>query len=93
MSLTEMQWVFGEWHIQHFGPRGDSAAIERKFKEEASEFMSCPSIEEAADTVLVLLAWSHRNGYDLDSAVHSKMRRVMERDQLARDDTKGGILS
>lgn len=84
-----IQAIIGRWHVECFGALGDQEACVRKFAEEAAEFAANPSGEEAADCVIVLLAWAHRQGIDLMGAVRTKFDIVRQRDQLARDIAKG----
>lgn len=79
----------GEWHVEHFGNKGENPHIFRKLQEEFQEFMANPSSEECADIIIVLSAWAYRNGVDLDAAVRDKFDIVKRRDQLQRDIDRG----
>ncbi len=46
-----------------------------KFKEESEEFLTEPSVEEAADALLCLTHWAHLKGLDLLAAVKAKMEK------------------
>jgi phosphoribosyl-ATP pyrophosphohydrolase len=79
-----LQSEIGEWHIKEFGDV-PGKRIARKALEEAAEFMVARNAEEAADVVIVLMAWAHRNGVDLASAIVEKFAIVKARDQKARE--------
>lgn len=46
-----------------------------KLEEEVAEFLKEPSAEEAADIAIVLGAYAHTQGWDLDSAIAAKMEK------------------
>lgn len=86
----------GKWHLETFGACSNKR-IARKLLEECAEFMVAQSYpgtpqanqhraEEAADVLMVLIAWAHRNQVDLLAEVEKKFNIVKNRDQKARDE-------
>lgn len=86
--MTPIQTRIGMWHRRTF-PNCSQLAIEAKFAEEADEFTNHPSGEEAADVVIVVMAWCEMNGVDLYEAVLAKFEKIQSRDQLSRDIERG----
>ena len=74
----------GEWHVKEFGECSNKR-ICRKLLEESAEFMVDKTEEEAADVLIMLMAWAHRNNVDLLQAARKKFEVVRHRDQAARD--------
>lgn len=77
----------GEWHKGHFGTESMNKALGRKLLEEAAEF-SCAKgedSEEAADCLIVLAGWAHRNNVNLLEVGRNKLAVVKARNQKARD--------
>ena len=70
------------------GPGKASRGIGRKLLEEAAEFFSDPSSEEAADVLMVILAIAYREGWNLPSAINKKFDIVSGRNQKSRDSTR-----
>lgn len=98
--LESMQVEIGCWHLATF-PEASNKRIARKLLEESAEFMVAVSEtaiselptdatikqrrEEAADVLMVLMAWAHRNDVDLLAEVRRKFEIVRKRDQASRE--------
>ena len=83
-DIKSLQAGVGRWHIATFGECSNKR-IARKLLEEAAEFMveqSAPNPEkkEAADVLIALMAWAHRNEVDLVSLAAEKFEEVRNRD-------------
>ena len=85
MSFQKLQKEIGDWHIETFGPGDMNKRLARKLLEESAEFMVARNDEEAADVLIVLMAWAERNKKDLLEVVRAKFEVVRGRDQKSRD--------
>ncbi len=99
-SLAKAQEEIGAWHLATFGECSNKR-IARKLLEEAAEFMCAVDVVhcltggananlterawEAADIMIVLMAWAHRNGVDLEAAAREKFEIVKSRKQEERE--------
>ena len=89
-TLEALQAAVGRWHWSMFGTYGNKR-IARKVLEEAAEFMveqsaENPEKKEAADVLIGLMAWAHRNDVDLVALAAEKFEIVKGRNQKERDD-------
>lgn len=87
----KFQEQIGKWHRSTFGNQNIGRRLLAKFREESSEFLSCPLPDEAADCVIVLFAYADRQGFDLMKAVEAKFKIVKARGstQIERDKERG----
>ncbi len=83
--MKELQKQIGEWHIEEFGEYFSNKALAKKLLEEAAEFMVERVPEEAADILILLMAWAHRNNVDLIKEAVKKFEIVKNRNQKERD--------
>jgi len=88
MTIDSQVERIGKWHVETYGPGKASRGIGRKLLEEAAEFFSDPSSEEAADVLMVILAIAYREGWNLPSAINKKFDIVSGRNQKSRDSTR-----
>lgn len=94
MTIENLQAQVGTWHIATFGECSNKR-IARKLLEEAAEFMveqsstthqcmQADPTEEAADVLIVLMAWAHRNRVNLVELVAAKLEIIKTRDMKER---------
>lgn len=97
-DFAQTQKDVGAWHEKTFTPDDIEWRLAEKLCEEAGEFKNAVGCygkhetvaEEAADCMIVLMAWAHRNDVDLLAAVRRKFAIVQQRDQGAREERKYG---
>ncbi len=100
MTFEELQSQVGQWHRKTFSPDCINTRLGLKLVEEAKEFLlmadltavpNTDAMEEAADCLIVLMAWAERNNADLIGAAAAKLEILKGRDQKARDAERGII--
>ena len=91
-DLSHLTETVGRWHCDTFDLARCNKPLARKLLEESAEFMVAQTVvgatdeakAEAADVLIVLLAWDHRNGVNLVHEVAEKFAVVKTRNQVAR---------
>jgi hypothetical protein len=94
MEFKTLQEAIGEWHLRTFDSVNINRRMALKLVEEAREFSDSSGMDktEAADCLIILMAWAKRNDVDIIQAAADKFQIVIQRDQVARDKERGLFL-
>jgi hypothetical protein len=88
-SLTVLQYWQGSWAQATF-PMQTNGSILEHLRREVKELQDSDDPQEAADCLLLLLAYAHRNGFDLFSEAVKKFHINQER-QWGEPDAHGVV--
>lgn len=78
MNIESLQFMHGMWAEQTFPAQTNEAILEH-LKREVTELLESESPEEAADCLLLLLSYAHKNGFDLMQQAVRKHRICRQR--------------
>lgn len=87
-NLDDLQKTVGEWGAETF-PRSNNSSIVNHLKEEVEELAESGDPSEAADCLLMLLHFAHRNGFSLFDEALKKHLYVREHYVFGEPDEKG----
>lgn len=70
--MSETQQTINDWQRETF-PTADEAGVLNHIREEFAEFLAEPCGEEAADVVILIMAWARYRKIDVMAEINRKM--------------------